>query len=844
MATKMAIGLLVFACLFVEICTADDCPPSHHFCGPGSCIPETRLCDGVGDCYDESDEIGCVCTAVEFWCEPSGRCVPPSGVCDGAPVCEDASDELICQCSDNNEFCEDWASSGECAANPDYMLTQCRLSCNTCDGGTDGGNNGGCSDNNEFCEDWASSGECAANPGYMLLGCRLSCNACDGGTDGGNNGGNENTWMTQDEYVLLGVGLDPDDPAAVPKIPDLDMSASSRGEVFYPWQARLNNGEGQQHGACWTPTPIPFQDTTPWLQIKHDKVYEVAGVITQGAYNLDHWVTSYKLAFSVNGQWTMYTNSTGDSEEMVFQGNSDSHGYARNLLDNPTFALYTRFYPLTFHNRIALRVEILVKNGSGCASHEVFCNKACRPRGDFCRAFDGCVPQRYIHVHNRDKPVCEDVLEAECGLLKLSMKLEDLGCLEIDSQFSPCGDGDVFHDSQACDGIETCSTGKDEANCDECAMECPTSLSDHCIHRGWICDGLEDCLDGRDEKGCVQGVPKHCFFTCHNNVTCLPTSQLGDGHLDCSDGEDERPSDIGDALRRRWGPCSYNCSSVYGNASCVPDAFSCDGDADCLGKEDEQDCEGSVTTEYCPTFYCSLSGSQDPHCVNSHLVCDGYPDCATGEDEQRCEGAAPGLCVTFYCALPGSPNPTYCVHSHLVCDGYPDCAAAEDEQGCGGAAPATELCLTFYCALPGSPNPTYCVHGHLICDGYPDCAAAEDEQGCGGAAPATELCLTFYCALPGSPNPTYCVHGHLVCDGYPDCAAGEDEQECGNAEAVSTQASTTPSIGPIAEPTSGQGWFVDQTGLYARRSHGSKYQPMIWMTAAALGGQILYRLAF
>ncbi|XP_066283076.1 low-density lipoprotein receptor-like [Branchiostoma lanceolatum] len=352
---------------------------------------------------------------------------------------------------------------------------------------------------------------------------------------------------------------------------------------------------------------------------------------------MDYWVTSYKLAFSVNGQWTMDTDNTRDSDdEMVFQGNGDSHRYARNLLDNPVFALYTRFYPLTFHNRVALRVDILVKYGSGCASHEVFCNGECRPRESLCRVFDGCLPQLYNYG---DKPVCEDVLEAECGL-ELAMKLEDLGCLEIDSQFSPCGDGDVFHDSQACDGTEACSTGEDEAHCDECAMECPTGSGDPCIPRGWICDELEDCLDGRDERGCVRGVPKHCFFTCRNNVTCLPTRQLGDGHPDCPYGEDERPSDIKEALGEKWGSCIFYCRSIYGDASCVPDAFSCDDDADCFEEEDEQGCGGvTPTAEDCPTFYCGLPGSMDPYCVHSHLICDGYPDCAAGEDEQGCGNA-------------------------------------------------------------------------------------------------------------------------------------------------------------------------------------------------------------
>ncbi|CAH1252231.1 LRP1B [Branchiostoma lanceolatum] len=438
----------------------------------------------------------------------------------------------------------------------------------------------------------------------------------------------EDLWLAQDEYVPLGVGLDPDHPAAVPKIPEFYMTASSRRNDSYPWLARLNNGKGQQQGACWTPNleqwldtgqlpnltqwsdtdhrsnqdhfpdtdqwqgdlwtnPDQWLDTDQWLQIYHGKFYTVAGVITQGAYNMDHWVTSYRLAFSGDGQtWTPYTDYAGYSETTVFQGNNNNHRYARNLLSNPVFAVYTRFYPVIHHHEIALRVEILVID-------------------------------------------------------------------EIESQFIPCEndvssgsgeDPEVFHETQACDGTEDCSTGKDEANCDDCAMECLTDLGDPCIPGRWICDDFVDCLYGKDEQGCVQGVPKHCFFTCLDNVTCLPTPQLGDGHRDCAFGEDESPSDVEDALERKWGSCSYNCASVYGNASCVPDAFRCDGDADCLEDEDELGCEGVVrepTPESrlpndCPTFTCDLPAPLDPICVPHHQICDEYPDCAAGEDEQGC----------------------------------------------------------------------------------------------------------------------------------------------------------------------------------------------------------------
>ncbi|CAH1233761.1 LRP1B [Branchiostoma lanceolatum] len=550
----------------------------------GRCLPKYRACDGLEDCSNGEDEINCTvggCIAKQFHCA-DGSCLLESQLCDNLTDCSGGEDEDDCgdvppsgfplglasryipdvYVTASSEYKSEFAPS-QARHTPPSTPGYCWVPSSVVDqwlqvyfGKTTdvtgvvisgGGSNWDLgswvtSFTLAFSMDgasWVPYGG-SINNGQVFQGNRDRYNKVSRPLPAPVTSryirlypteyeswvamaievyvtNDENTWFKQDEYVPLGVGLDPDDPAAVPKIPDLHMTASSRRAEFYPWQARLNNGEGQQLGACWS--PAPDLDTDQWLQIQHDNVYEVTGVITQGAYNTDHWVTSYKLAFSVDGEWTMYTNSAEDSEEMVFQGNSDSHGYARNLLDNPTFAGYTRFYPLTFHNRIALRVEILVKYGSGCTSDEVFCDGACRPRESFCRAFDGCLPQRYL---SGDKPVCEDVLEAECGL---ELDLANLGCFEIDSQFSPCGDGDVFHDSQACDGTRDCSTWEDEANCDECAMECLTVSGDPCIPTGWICDEeIEDCLDGEDEQACVEGLlwpssfPPSCYCTLQNGI--------------------------------------------------------------------------------------------------------------------------------------------------------------------------------------------------------------------------------------------------------------------------------------------------------------------------------------
>ncbi|CAH1261567.1 LRP1 [Branchiostoma lanceolatum] len=593
----------------------------------------------------------------------------------------------------------------------------------------------------------------------------------------------ENTWLNQGGYFPLGVGLDPNDPGALPKIPNHAMHASSRADSSFPRQARLNNGRGQQQGACWS--PAPGLDADQWLQIQHDRLYDVAGVVTQGAYNLDQWVTSYKLAFRVRldvPTWTTYTNSPGDEDGMIFQGNTDSHRYVRNMLDNPVQALFTRFYPLTFHNQIAMRVELLVRDtaDSRCEHYEARCNGACQPKESLCWRFDGCLPRMYNYG---DRPACEDILQAECGLASTAM-LDDLGCYEIYSQFSPCLDdagsgleSEVFHDIQACDGRVDCSTGKDEADCGGCAMECFTSLDDPCIPHGWVCDGFVDCLDEKDEQRCLQGVSKDCFFSCINNVTCLPTRQLGDGRRDCAFGEDERPDYIEEALRDKWGSCSYNCTSVYGNTSCVPGVFGCDDDADCLEEEDEQRCDG-VTS----------------------------PPSGPGDD-----------CPTVACFLPGVPE-LYCLPTHLVCDGHPDCMSLEDEQGCANGR------VEDLQAPTGGPT-----DGQEPTGGPP--GGQEPTGGSTGGQEPTG-------GPPGGQAPTGGSTGGQEPTGG---STGGQEPTGGSADGQEQSGGPTHGHGPTAEPTRGQEWIGEQqvTGLHAS-DHGPKNRATLWMIIAAVVVQIFF----
>ncbi|ESO11637.1 hypothetical protein HELRODRAFT_71562, partial [Helobdella robusta] len=64
----------------------------------GECISSWKVCNGVRDCSDGSDENNCTyaCTKYDFTCSSDKSCIPLSWRCDGVKDCRDNSDESFC----------------------------------------------------------------------------------------------------------------------------------------------------------------------------------------------------------------------------------------------------------------------------------------------------------------------------------------------------------------------------------------------------------------------------------------------------------------------------------------------------------------------------------------------------------------------------------------------------------------------------------------------------------------------------------------------------------------------------------------------------------------------------
>ncbi|XP_022097839.1 uncharacterized protein LOC110983148 isoform X2 [Acanthaster planci] len=84
--------------IYVHQYNDTECLPNEVLCSSGvACVLGTAVCDGLADCPEHSDEIGCGnCSSSEFICRSGAQCVSSDRICDGTTDCRDFSDEFDC----------------------------------------------------------------------------------------------------------------------------------------------------------------------------------------------------------------------------------------------------------------------------------------------------------------------------------------------------------------------------------------------------------------------------------------------------------------------------------------------------------------------------------------------------------------------------------------------------------------------------------------------------------------------------------------------------------------------------------------------------------------------------
>lgn len=146
---------------------------------------------------------------------------------------------------------------------------------------------------------------------------------------------------------------------------DKQITASSS------WQWVSDIGEQ----VLWSPSQARLQDQGPswasgdssknhkqreWLEIDLGEKKKITGIRTTGSTqsNFNFYVKRFVMNFKNNSKWRTYKGIV-NNEEKVFQGNFNFRDPVRNNFIPPIVARYVRVVPQMWHQRIALKVELI-----------------------------------------------------------------------------------------------------------------------------------------------------------------------------------------------------------------------------------------------------------------------------------------------------------------------------------------------------------------------------------------------------------------------------------------------------------------------------------------------------
>ncbi|CAF3980544.1 unnamed protein product, partial [Adineta steineri] len=161
------------------------------------------------------------------------------------------------------------------------------------------------------------------------------------------------------------------------------------------------------------------------------------------------------------------------------------------------------------------------------------------------------------------------------------------------------------------------------------------------FHR--YCDSIRDTRDRHDEKNCSQWVCPQDMHQCRTTGQCIDKDNLCDGDFDCDNGEDELNCSI---VKSRWileAQCNntkeHFCITQHFlinqtlHRPCIDYWKAGDGQLDCIGGRDERN------VFVCPDhhilgdrFLCDNATK----CLSYTIMCNGIVDCYDQTDELIC----------------------------------------------------------------------------------------------------------------------------------------------------------------------------------------------------------------
>lgn len=139
-------------------------------------------------------------------------------------------------------------------------------------------------------------------------------------------------------------------------LPDPALFASSElGPAFQAKNSRLNSKPIDGSSGSWSPSS---NDQMQYLQIEFPKALPIYGIIIRGSPLLDQYVTSFKVLHSFDGMAFHYVVNK-DGNPQIFSGSYDSRTPVKSMFKTPIETKFIRVYPVTWHESIAVRLEVL-----------------------------------------------------------------------------------------------------------------------------------------------------------------------------------------------------------------------------------------------------------------------------------------------------------------------------------------------------------------------------------------------------------------------------------------------------------------------------------------------------
>ncbi|XP_033095381.1 uncharacterized protein LOC117099957 [Anneissia japonica] len=129
------------------------------------------------------------------------------------------------------------------------------------------------------------------------------------------------------------------------------FKASSFSSDNSPTNGRLYAKDG-----AWIPRK---QEIGQWLEVNLGHSMDVYGVMTQGNYRKNSWVTLYKVAYREEDESPESIVNNENEEEAVFVGNVDRRTTSQQVFPEAVRARYVRIYPQYWYIQISLRFGVV-----------------------------------------------------------------------------------------------------------------------------------------------------------------------------------------------------------------------------------------------------------------------------------------------------------------------------------------------------------------------------------------------------------------------------------------------------------------------------------------------------